>query len=566
MSLWNNGYKSEEEVNKLINEKGLPLPIALSLIGRGIGLDSVDEFFSMQLKSLVDPFKLPGIEVASERIWRAILNQEHILIYGDYDTDGVTATALLYKVLLQAQANVSWFLPHRFDDGYGFTSESLTKKLDDSNYSLIITVDCGTSGVEAVDLANKRGVDVIITDHHESTGDIPKALAVINPKLHKELKEFSVLAGVGVAFKLAHGFLKYGRHHKLGGDLIDLKSVLDLLALGTVADIVPLLGENRILVNHGLKLLGKQLRPGVRALCESANLNSSLRPSHISFNLAPKINAAGRFGSPGEAFDLLNTDNIVHAYSVADALNNYNILRKETENKIYNNAIEQLNKNSNRRKEAVMVAGEGWHLGVVGIVASRLTREFNVPAIVLSIDGDIASGSGRSVGNINLIELLRSSSKLLTQFGGHPMASGLTLERNNIEQFFSEFVDTMVANGIEPHVHQLDIDGVVTILELETSFFKYLEKLEPFGCGNPEPLYQINALTPINVLPATSKHSRGKVMDIDHNSMDFIAFNIDVNSLPQSEKWDIVVSPQINEFRGHKKFQLQIKDIRASEY
>lgn len=566
MSLWNNSYKSEEEVNKLINEKCLPRPIALSLIGRGIGVDSVDDFFSMQLKSLVDPFQLPGVEVASKRIWKAILNQEHILIYGDYDTDGVTATTLLYKILLQAQANVSWFLPHRFDDGYGFTVESLIKVLDDSDTSLVITVDCGTSGVEAVDLANSRGVDVIITDHHESTGEIPKALAVINPKLHKEIKEFSVLAGVGVAFKLAHGFLKYGRHHKLGGDGIDLKSVLDLLALGTVADIVPLLGENRILVNHGLKLLGKQLRPGVRALCESVNLNSSLRPSHISFNLAPKINAAGRFGSPGEAFDLLNTDNIVHAYSVADALNNYNILRKETENKIYNNAIEQLEQNPNRRKEAVMVAGEGWHLGVVGIVASRLTREFNLPAIVLSIDGDIASGSGRSVGTINLVELLRGSSEFLTQFGGHPMASGLTLERNNIEQFFNKFADTMVAKGIEPHVHQLDIDGVVTISELEASFFNYLEKLEPFGCGNPEPLYQINGLTPINVLPATPKHSRGQVMDIEHNSMDFIAFNIEVNSLPQSEKWDIVVSPQINEFRGRKKFQLQIKDIRASEY
>lgn len=564
MPVWKNRKISEHEINELIAKKQIPRPIALSLLSRGVNESTYDSFVSSQLKSLGDPYRLHGIEKAAARIWQAIAKKENILIYGDYDTDGITATSVVYKVLSDNRANVSCFLPHRFDDGYGFTVESLDKALADSNYELIITVDCGITGADTVKSAMSKGIDVIITDHHDPHGELPDAFAVINPKVHDDTKDLTILAGVGVAFKLCHGFLKYGRENNLGGEGTDLKNILDLVALGTVADIVPLLGENRILVSHGLEVLSSQIRPGIRALCDSVKIDSKLKPSHISFNLAPKLNAAGRFGSPGEAFDLLNTNNIVEAHSIADNLNNYNILRKKTEDEIYSNALIQL-KDKDTSRSAVLVAGEGWHLGVIGIVASRLAREFNAPALVLSIEGDTASGSGRSVGDINLIELLNDSADLLSQYGGHPMAAGLSLKTKDLTNFFDKFCESIKKKRIKPYIPSLDIDGDVLLSELDQLFFSSLEKLEPFGCGNPEPLYRINNLMPINVGPAAMKHSKGQLRDSSNNTISFIAFNINVNSLPTTDHWDVVATPQINNYRGEQSFQLQVKDIHPSE-
>ena len=564
-SVWNTVEQSEYDVNKLVADRKIPRPIALSLLARGIDEAAYDSFTSSHLKSIGDPYRLPGIEKAAERIWSAINKQETILIYGDYDTDGITAATVLYKVLSQNGAETSCFLPHRFADGYGFTVNSMEKALANTSCELIITVDCGITGIDTVAAANAKGIDVIITDHHEPNDQIPEALAVINPKLQPETEDLAILAGVGVSFKLCHGFLKYGREHRLGGESTDLKTVLDLVALGTVADIVPLLGENRIMVSHGLNVLSSQIRPGIRALCESANIDSRLQPSHISFNLAPKLNAAGRFGSPEEAFELLNTGNIVEAHTIADALNNYNLLRKETEEKIYSNAIKQLEDSHERTNNVILVAGENWHLGVVGIVASRLAVEFNAPAIVLSIDGDTTSGSGRSVGDINLIELLSDSSECLVQYGGHPMAAGLSLKTKDLFKFFDDFTDSVNRAGISKHTPSIDIEGDVSLRELDPLFFAHLEKLEPFGCGNPKPLYRLNKLTAENVVSATSKHCRGKLRDANNNSMDFIAFNKATTTLPQSNVWDVVATPQINTYRGKDSFQLQLKDIRPSE-
>lgn len=563
MPIWKTSKHSEHDLNELISLKNVPRPIALSLLARGIDKTTYDSFISSQLKFLGNPYRLHGVETAAKRIWQAIANQEKILIYGDYDTDGITAASVVYKVLSDNRANVSCFLPHRFEDGYGFTVQSLEKALSESLCDLIITVDCGITGAETVESAIKRGIDVIVTDHHDPHGDIPDALAVINPKIHSDTEDLTILAGVGVAFKLCHGFLKYGRENKLGGEGTDLKNVLDLVALGTVADIVPLLGENRIMVSHGLEVLATQVRPGIRALCESAKIDSKLQPSHISFNLAPKLNAAGRFGSPGEAFALLNTDNIVEAHSIADSLNNYNILRKKTEDEIYSNALIQL-ADTAKFHDAIMVAGDNWHLGVIGIVASRLVREYNAPAIVLSIEGDIASGSGRSVGDINLIELMAGCSDLLLQFGGHPMAAGLSVRTEDLDKFFNKFCNLLKTTRTEPYIPSLEIEGDVYLSELNHEFFSSLETLEPFGCGNPEPLYRINNLIPISVISAASKHSKGELRDINNDKIDFIAFNIETNSLPESNLWDVVATPQINNFRGEKTYQLQIKDIHPS--
>lgn len=290
--LWTCASDGKETLTgELIKGKALPRAIAMYLAARDIAPEQVDMYFNAALSDLSDPFRFPGMETAVKRLWQAIVDREHILIHGDYDTDGITATALLSWILERNGAIVTNFLPHRFDDGYGFTPESLAKALEGAGGTcgVLVTVDCGINSCEAVEDAARRGIDVIITDHHEPGDTLPKAVANINPKIHPELADMHNLSGVGVAFKLGHAFLKYGREHNLGGYMTELKEVLDYVALGTVADIVPLLGENRILVKHGMEMLKRQLRPGVRALIEVARISSnSIKPSDITFKLAPR--------------------------------------------------------------------------------------------------------------------------------------------------------------------------------------------------------------------------------------------------------------------------------------
>ena len=567
-TVWNCRNIKDDDVNRLIKSAGIPRAIAQVLTARGITEESYPSFIAPQLSGLSDPFLLPGISDAAERIWHAIANGENILIFGDYDTDGVTSTAILIKTLSENGAKVDYFLPHRFEDGYGFSVDSLEKITETFNPSLIITVDCGINGVETTEAATEKGIDIIITDHHEPAEELPKALAVINPKLHNNINGLNVLAGVGVAFKLCHGFIKYGRQHGLGGNSTDLKKILDLVALGTVADIVPLLGENRVLVNTGLKVLATQVRPGIRALCEATKIQDTITPTHIAFNLAPRLNAAGRFGSPNEALNLLKTDNIIEAYKIAEELDSYNILRKDKENEIYEEAITQIetNKSDEGLQGAALVAGKDWHQGVIGIVASRLARDYFRPSIVLSIEGDIASGSGRSIGNISLIDLLNDTSEYLLQYGGHPLAAGLSLETSKIPEFFNAFNRTLKKYATpEFFVPTIDFDGLVELDALDRDFFMHLKKLEPFGCGNREPLFRINRLTPQHTARAAEKHTRGTLIDQNNNAIKFIAFNQDITTLPTSEYWDVLATPQINVYRGIESHQLQIIDFRSSE-
>ncbi len=558
-----------KDVNKLMSSSGVPRAIAQVLTARGITEENYHAFTSPQLSGLSDPFQLPGIHDASKRIWSAIAKKEKILIFGDYDTDGVTSTAILMKTLSENGAVVDSFLPHRFEDGYGFSVESLEKVIPEVNPSLIITVDCGINGVDTVEAANKKNIDIIITDHHEPAEVVPAALAVINPKLHNNINGLNILAGVGISFKLCHGFIKYGRMNNLGGNRTDLKKILDLVALGTVADIVPLLGENRILVNAGLKVLATQVRPGIRALCEATNINNEITPTHIAFNLAPRLNAAGRFGSPNEALNLLKTENIIDAYKIADELNSYNILRKETENEIYHVAAEQItaNKIDGELKGAALVAGKDWHQGVIGIVASRLSRDYFRPSIVLSIEGDTASGSGRSIGNISLIDLLNETSDYLLQYGGHPLAAGLSLATARIPDFFKAFNKVLEKYSTPAtFIPAIDFEGEIELKKVDADFFKHLHALEPFGCGNREPIFRINGLTPQHIAPAAEKHTRGTLLDRDHLAIKFIAFNQEISTMPTSEYWDVLATPQINVYRGVKSHQLQIIDFKNSEY
>jgi len=555
----------DKTIAELMRIKSIPRPVAMYLAARGIDEKAVDFYFKAALSDLSDPYRFPGMDVAVERLWRAIKNRERILIHGDYDTDGITATALMSWVLERNGAVVTSFLPHRFDDGYGFTPESLAKSLETAGgpCGVLVTVDCGINSVDAVKDANSRGIDVIITDHHEPAEDLPKALATLNPKLYPQLDDLQQLSGVGVAFKLGHAFVKYGRENNLGGYATDLNEVLDFVALGTVADIVPLLGENRILVKHGMGILRKQLRPGIRALIEVAKLDAALKPSDITFKLAPRINAAGRLGNAITALDLLTSSNIVDAYKNADLLEKFNMRRQAKEQEIFNEAKKQVESDPSFMKSiAILAAGESWHQGVIGIVASRFARDYNRPTIVLTINGEEAHGSGRSVGGLNMIKILSKCSHLLTRFGGHPMAVGLGLHKDKIPEFHDE-LEKQVSQEIAPAdlVDRIAYDGLVEIREMDDAFFQMYEYLSPFGHGNSQPSFRLNGLEIAKTFPIKAGHTRGIMRDASGGTADFIAFNM---NLEAKSRWDVIAIPQINEYYGEKHRQLQIVDVQIS--
>ena len=560
--LWKCASDGKEHIaEQLIRTKSLPNAVALYLAAKGIEPKDVDMYFNATFSDLSDPFRFPGIDLAVERLWKAIRDREQILIHGDYDTDGITATALLAWVLEKNGGIVSSFLPHRFDDGYGFTPDSLQKALDGCGGScgVLVTVDCGINSAEAVATARAKNIDVIITDHHDPAEDLPDAIAIINPKVHTEVADLRNLSGVGVAFKLAHAFVLYGCAHNEG----DLHDVLDYVALGTIADIVPILGENRILVKYGMEILKKQIRPGVRALIEVARVPAKLQPSDITFKLAPRINAAGRLGNAITALQLMTAKNIVDAYRYADMLEGFNQKRQTKEQEIFNEAKRQVESDPNFSSSmTILAAGDAWHQGVIGIVASRFARDYNRPAIVLTIQGDEAHGSGRSIGGLNMIQILSKCSHLLTRFGGHPMAVGLGLHKDKIAEFQKEF-EAHVREELQPKdlISSVSYDGLVNIGDLEDEFFQYYEYLGPFGHSNTHPVFRLNQVEVVRTYPIKPGHTKGLMRDIYGNTCDFIAFNM---TIEPRVKWDVVATPQINEYYGEKRRQLQIVDFRPS--
>ncbi len=568
--VWTPRNISENLLTDLTN-LGYSKPLAFFLSARGITPEKLDFFFNPSLKKLRDPYEFPKIKEAVKKLWDAVIANATILVHGDYDADGVTATAIIASVLRENGGIVSTFLPDRFDDGYGFTEESLQKALDKTNgkCKVLITVDCGINSKETVEMANKLGIDVIITDHHEPDfNSIPNALALINPKLYPEMKDLHVLAGAGVSFKLAHAFVKYGRENNLGGFTTNLNDVLDITSLGTVADIVPLTDENRILVKQGLKILAKQVRPGIRALFENSNIKGPLTPSDITYRLAPKINAAGRLGNADIALKLLEAENIVEAYKYAEMLNNFNKERQATEQEIYNEAKAQIeNSDILSTHSSIVVAGENWHQGVIGIVASRLVRDYNRPSIVLSIQNGEGRGSGRSLPNINLVTILTQCSKLLLRYGGHPMAVGVTLDKNNIDEFRDAF-DKALKEKLIPSdlLNKIEFDGEISLYDLDRDYFDTFSSLAPFGQGNALPIFKINNLYTDKVLPAGEKHTRGVLSDNNGYKMDFIAFGKNINTMPNGDVWNVLATPTLNDFYNPPTPQLQLIDIQEGEW
>jgi len=556
----------ESRVQELAAKVGLLRPIARALALRGPEVaEDVDAFLAPRLADLSDPFRLPGMERVTERIWRAIAEEETIVVFGDYDVDGVTATALLTRVLAVLGARVKPFIPDRLDEGYGLSRDALERCLAEHPATLLVTVDCGVNSGASVAFAQARGVDVIVTDHHEPETPAGQAYALVHPKLGPE-KSLEVLSGAGIAFKLAHALVKHGR--QAGRDLanqVDLREYLDIAALGTVADMVPLRGENRIIVKHGLAQLDRPRWEGMRALKAVAGIRETVDTYHLGFQLGPRINAAGRIGQPMQALHLLTTDDPVEAQEIAALLDHTNLERHDMERKMAEEAFAEIDAYFDPERDfGIVVAKAGWHPGVVGIVASRVSNRYNRPAIVLGIEENgHAKGSCRSIEGFDVLQGLHACRTCLAKYGGHRMAAGVEVSEGQVDQFRQRFnrIAAEKLEGMELSP-QLSIDAYVDADELDWAFFEQLKCMQPFGQENPEPVWALRSVR-MQGMPKVvgDKHLKFTVAAAS-TSFEVIAFNHSTANIPVGG-FDIAFVLKEDVWRGRQSLQLQLKDLRA---
>lgn len=541
---------------RLAESLKLPVPLAQALLNRGYqDVESAQRFLNPRLRDLEDPFALPDMAVAVERVWSAVRQGERIVIYGDYDVDGVTASALLTLVLRTAGGQVIQFVPHRLDEGYGLSADGVARCLRECQPELLLAVDCGTSSVREVAELQARGVDVIILDHHEPSGKLPAALAVINPKRSPPTAPRTApLASVGVAFKLAHALLK--THPRWG---VDLREHLDLVALGTVADVVPLVDENRILVKAGLLRLADTAKVGLQALKSVAGVSGRVTPHHVGFQLGPRLNAAGRLADATAALELLLTDDAERAVALAKLLHEHNAERQRLEEQIVEEALEQAHCQSGAR--VLVLADPNWHVGVIGIVASRVVQELYRPAIVIGADG---KGSCRSISGFSIVRALAECAPLLERFGGHEMAAGLTVRQENIPLLF-ERINELAGRWLseEDLMPAIRVDAEVRLADLDARFFAGLEQFEPCGPENPTPVFVVCNVS-VRGAPqrVRGQHLRFSVTDGARTAA-AIWFGAGDVGLPPAPL-DVAFTAALDDYAGAPTVQLRVRDVRAA--
>ena len=463
------------------------------LVARGVTVaEQARAFLTPRLDDLHDPFLFKGMEKAARRVLQAVMRREKILIYGDYDVDGISSTALLYSLLKMVDARVSYHVPDRLSEGYGMKPARLLEAARE-DVRLVVTVDCGISSVEEVRRAAGLGMDVVVTDHHEPAGTLPEAVAVINPKVAGSAYPFRELAGVGVAFKLAWAIAQsFSPSRKVSQEFRTfLLESLALVALGTIADVVPLTGENRVFVKYGLKALESTVNPGLRALLDETGLaGRRLRTSHVAFRIAPRLNAAGRMGRADLGMQLLTTGSMQEAARVAAELERENRHRQRIESEIFSDAMEKAAASGRAQDRVVVLARDGWHPGVTGIVASKLAEELRRPVILIALDGEIGKGSARSVADVHIYELLRNCSEKLIGFGGHAFAAGFEIHARDIEVFRMQMECHARQVVCEEVLRQrLEVDFCAPLENLTVGAVRELGRLEPYGEGNPEPVF-----------------------------------------------------------------------------
>ena len=573
---WSIKQPSTEEqtlISKLANELNINQVLSKLLIYRDIkDYDTARKYFNPQLSDLHDPFLMKNMKKAVKRINKALGNKEKILVYGDYDVDGITAVAVVYTILRKFTNNLDYYIPDRDTEGYGISMQGVDFA-EENDFGLIISLDCGIKARKQVKYAKEKGIDFIIGDHHNPSDKLPKAKAVLDPKRLDCNYPFKELSGCGVGFKLMQAFCQSN-----GLEFDEIKPCLDLVAVSIASDIVPITGENRILAYHGMKMLSSKPRIGFRTILEDTGLSEKkemVTISDIVFKIGPRLNASGRIRSAKEAVDLLIATDYSYAQEKCEEIKQYNQTRRDLDKTITEEALlaisMEMEKEDNKNKKATVLYNPNWHKGVIGIVASRLIEQYHRPTVVLTLSNGMVTGSARSVPGFNLYAAILSCQDLLETFGGHTFAAGLNLKEENVPEFKKRF-ESFVAEHItdEQQIPTLDIDAEISLDMITQKFINILNRMRPFGPENMKPLFVTRRLKDSgysSLVGADEDHIRLTLTDDNGNRIKGIAFNqkTHFDHIKNGGYIDICYHAEENEYNGNTSIQLMIKDIKPSE-
>jgi len=560
---WRQYTSYPEQTGKISTQFNISKTLAQILINRGISSDNaIQSFLDPKLSNLSDPKDIPNITKAAKRVLLARERKEKVMVYGDYDVDGVTGTTIILELLKFLGIESDYYIPHRYDEGYGMNVAAI-EKIKKDGVDLIITVDCGVSNHKEIELANSLGMEVIITDHHNVPKTLPKAHAIVNPKMIKGDHVCRDLSGAGVAFKFVWAILRQGGIKDSGM----IVSLLDLVCLGTIADVVPLIDENRILAVQGFQALSSKSRLGLRSLMNVSGINGNISVRNVNFGIAPRINAAGRLEHASYAVELLMSANETHAREAAKKLSSINTKRQSIGNAIHKEVLSKANENK-KDNQILVFHGNDWHPGVIGIVASKILDAFFRPTVLIGVCNGRGRGSARSMDGVNIFNVLEKCKDLLADFGGHAFAAGFEIEPDKIPEFLERIKsEASKMINLEELVPNTTIDVELKPEEINMKFAKDLEILSPFGKGNTEPIFMTRGLTLLeHKLVGKGGHLKLKFKG-SNVILDVIGFGHGekAKELNYSSLYDIVYSLRASEWNGYERVELQLVDMKEAK-
>ncbi len=549
----------EEKIEKIKSTYNVSDIMAKLLMSRNIEFQDIDMFLNGTIDDLYDPYDIKDMEKIVDRIDVALKRHEKVCIYGDYDVDGITSITIMYKFLTKLGIDIMYYLPDRLVEGYGINNNALDE-IKSQGVSLIITVDCGITAIEEIEYAKKIGLDVCITDHHECTENLPDAYAIINPKRKDDNSKFKMLAGVGVAFKC---LMAIAEKYNLAKE--EYLKYLDIVSIGTISDIVPLVGENRIISKYGLKMMEKTKNLGLKELLKIVNYKD-IDSMMVSFGMAPRINACGRMGNASAAVKLLLEKDDQKAEKIAMELDELNQERKNVESIIYNQTLDIIKKENLEDKNSIVLYNSSWHNGVIGIVASRLVNMYYKPVILLTKEHGFIRGSGRCPSGFSLYDALSECKELLIQFGGHELAAGLSIDEKNIEAFIEKFEEVVKNRKYTISDQIINIDSVISRKNLNAQIIKDIRALKPYGQSNQVPIFLYKGLKVAAIRTIKDDKHLKLVLKDDKSLIDAVGFSLGIrrDEIRIGDKIDVVANIELNSYNTPKTIQLVIQDFKKS--
>ena len=549
----------EEKIEKIKSTYNVSDIMAKLLMSRNIEFQDIDMFLNGTIDDLYDPYDIKDMEKIVDRIDVALKRHEKVCIYGDYDVDGITSITIMYKFLTKLGIDIMYYLPDRLVEGYGINNNALDE-IKSQGVSLIITVDCGITAIEEIEYAKKIGLDVCITDHHECTENLPDAYAIINPKRKDDNSKFKMLAGVGVAFKC---LMAIAEKYNLAKE--EYLKYLDIVSIGTISDIVPLVGENRIISKYGLKMMEKTKNLGLKELLKIVNYKD-IDSMMVSFGMAPRINACGRMGNASAAVKLLLEKDYQKAEKIAMELDELNQERKNVESIIYNQTLDIIKKENLEDKNSIVLYNSSWHNGVIGIVASRLVNMYYKPVILLTKEHGFIRGSGRCPSGFSLYDALSECKELLIQFGGHELAAGLSIDEKNIEAFIEKFEEVVKNRKYTISDQIINIDSVISRKNLNAQIIKDIRALKPYGQSNQVPIFLYKGLKVAAIRTIKDDKHLKLVLKDDKSLIDAVGFSLGIrrDEIRIGDKIDVVANIELNSYNTPKTIQLVIQDFKKS--